>query len=87
MLGPKTQLAGFVLKTEWSGGIPREWGGPENPSHLWPRSPGEAGWVGGNAGKLQQALDESLWACSSLPLPPTPPWPRSKWWFWHWDCP
>lgn len=85
MLGQKTQLAGFVLKAEWSEFIPRG---------KVQRTPPTSGLgvlekVGGLGGTLalQQALDLSLWACSSLPLPPTPPWPRSKWWFWHWDCP
>lgn len=50
MLGQKTQLAGFVLKTEWSEYSPRG-KTQENPSHLWPRSPAEGGWVDeGNSG-------------------------------------
>lgn len=41
-----------------------------NQSHLWPGSPG----VGGDLSlAFQLALDGSLWACSSLPQPPTPP--------------
>lgn len=77
MLGQKTQLAGFVLKTEWYEYSP--WGKLK-------RTPPTSGLgvlqkVGGcvrGTLAIQQALDPSLWACSFLTLLPTPPWPRSK---------